>query len=68
MSLHHPEVEGRAGLGHGTLSLGGVALGPAGAHPHLLHARELRRTSGHLNGAGETYEREGKRVNIPGVL
>jgi len=61
VSLHHPKVHGRAGLRHGPLPLGGVALGPVGPHPHLLHARKLRRrrrTPWHMHGVGDSCKAE----------
>jgi len=48
VSLHHSQVHGRRWLGHGSLTLGGVALGPVGADAHLLHAGELRRAAGNV--------------------
>lgn len=50
VSLHHSQVHGRRRLGHGSLSLGGVAFGPVVADTHLLDAGELRRAAGHVQG------------------
>lgn len=50
VSLHHSQVHRRRRLGHGSLSLGGVAFGPVVADTHLLDAGELWWAAGHVQG------------------
>lgn len=53
VTLHDAQVKGRRRLGYSSLSLRGVALGPAGANPHLLHGRVVGRSSGEVHAAVE---------------